>query len=177
MNWLMKFGFQMRARLGQELREYFVLSSYLWITFGSLELLKWSILQAHHIAFYPYGFAAIKALVCAKFILVGRMVGVGRTREGERLMVSIARRSVALLILLIGLSVIEEVAVALIHDRSIEGSIDSLGGGTHFQMAATILVLLLILIPYVSFQAIGEALGEGELRRLLLGRPGKGDSR
>ncbi len=166
----MTHGSPARTRLRQEVHEYLVLSFYLWITFGSVELLKWSILQAHHIAFYPYGFAALKALVCAKFILVGRFVGVGRIRAGERLVMSIVRRSFALLVLLIVLSMIEEAAIALIHGRSVEGSIDSLGGGTHFQMATTILVLLLVLIPYVSFQAIGDVLGEREWHRLMFGR-------
>ncbi len=160
----------MPARLGHELKEYLALSLYLWITFGALELLKTSILEAHHLGVFPYGFAALKALVCAKFILLGRMAGVLRSRSYERLIVSIVRKSVALLLTLVVLSVIEAVAVALIHDRPVWTSLTDMGGGTPFQMAATILVLLLILVPYVAFNAIGEALGTGELRRLLLAR-------
>lgn len=155
---------------GHELREFFALSLYLWIAFGALVLLKASILQAHGVAYFPYGFAALKAMICAKFILLGRLAGVARSRVGERLIVSIARKSLALLVVLAILTVIEEVVVALIHGRSTSEAIASLGGGTHFQMAATLLVLLLILIPYVAFRALDETLGEGELRRMLMER-------
>ncbi len=167
-------GEKIRARAGHELKEFLALSLYLWLTFGAVVLLKAAILQAHGVTYFPYGFAALKAMICAKFILVGRMAGVGRRRGEERLIVSIGRRSLALLVVLTVLTVIEEAALAWIHGQSVSASFSELGGGTHFQMVATLLVLLLILIPYVAFHAIDEALGEGTLRRLLFRYPEKG---
>jgi hypothetical protein len=45
-------------------------------------------------------------------------------------------------------------------------SIAELGGGTHDQMIATDLILLLIFIPYFAFRSFGEIIGDGILVRL-----------
>ena len=169
----MMSGSQIRARAGHEFKEFAWLALYLWITFGAVVLLKAAVLRAHGIVYLPFGFAALKALICAKFILVGRMAGVAKARAGERLIVSIGRKSFALLVVLVALTVVEEVVVALIHGRSVTAALAELGGGTHLQLAATVFVLLLILIPYVAFHALDEVLGKGELRRLLLERQRK----
>src|SRR5260370_41366654 len=92
-----------------ELREFAFLSLYLWICFGALVLLKDSILQSQGVAYLPLGFAAIKAVVSAKFIMVGRLLHVAESRGGERLSVPGLRQTPAPLLLLGVVTVIEEV--------------------------------------------------------------------
>jgi hypothetical protein len=65
----------MRARALSELREYLALSVYLWICFGALLILKSAILEARGVTYLPYGLAAIKALVSAKFLMVALVAG------------------------------------------------------------------------------------------------------
>jgi hypothetical protein len=161
----------LRDKAEHELREFAGLTIYLGICFGAIVFLKDSILQAYSLTLLPFGFAAIKAAVTAKFILVGRLLPIMRRRGGERLIASILRRSAALLLLVTALTVIEEVGLAIIHSGSVAEGLANLGGGTAYQMAATVAVVLLILVPYVAFDALGETLGEGTLRRLLLERP------
>jgi hypothetical protein len=161
----------LRDKAEHELREFAGLTIYLGVCFGAIVFLKDAILQAHSLALLPLGFAAIKAAVTAKFILIGRLLPMMRRRSGERLVVSVLRRSVALLVLLVALTMIEEVALAIIHSGSVAEGLANIGGGTAYQMAATVAVVLLILIPYVAFDAFDETLGEGTLRRLLFERP------
>jgi hypothetical protein len=118
----------------------------------------------------PLGFAAIKAVVCAKFVMIGRLLPVAARRTGERLVVAILRRSLALLVILIALTLVEHIVLAMIHGQPLAEAMASLGGGTAYQMAATIAIMLLILAPYVAFHALDEALGKGTMRRLLLER-------
>jgi hypothetical protein len=165
----------LRAKAANELREFFVLALYLWLCFGALVLLKDSILEANGVTLLPLGFAAIKAAVTAKFVMIGRLLPVARQRTGERLIVSIVRRSLALLVLLVILTVIEEVVLALIHGRSVVEAVEGLGGAAGYRMGAMIAIMLLILIPYVAFLALDEALGEGTLRRLLLERQSRSE--
>ncbi len=59
----------------------------------------------------------------------------------------------------------------MIHSRPVTEAVEGLGGGTAYQMAATVAIMLLILVPYVAFHALDEVLGEGSLGRLLFARP------
>lgn len=160
-----------RAKAEQELREFVALTVYLGICFSSVVFLKDAILQAHGLVLLPLGFAVIKAAVTAKFVLIGNLLHFMRRRTGERLIVSILRRALALLALLVVLTIIEEVVLAMIHGGSPAEAVANLGGGTAYQAAATVMVMFLILVPYVAFNAVSADLGEGTLHRMLFERP------
>jgi len=72
----------LRQRLRHELTEYLIISTYLYVCFGSLIFYKASILQSDGIVFATYGFAIVKALVLGKFILVLHALKVGESRLG-----------------------------------------------------------------------------------------------
>jgi hypothetical protein len=155
-----------RERITTELKEFVVIAIYLGICFTALAYLKAAILQAHDIAFAPFGFAAAKALICAKFVLVGRMFGLGERFKSLPLIWPTLHKSFAFLILLLVLNAIEEIVVGVIHDRTIADSIAGIGGGTLDQLMATSVVALLILIPFFAFRALGEVVGEENLVRV-----------
>ena len=66
-----------RERIQVELREFAILATYLFICFSALAGFKAAILSSEGISFAPWLFALIKALVCAKLLLVGRWFGLG----------------------------------------------------------------------------------------------------
>ena len=155
-----------RDRIVHELREFAVVALYLYLCFTAVAYLKATILHAHGIVFAPFGFAAIKALICAKFILVGRAFHVGERFKTLPLMWPILYKSIAFLVLLIVLNVIEEAVVGLLHHRTITESIAEIGGGTLDQTFATSIIMLLILVPFFAFYALGEILGDRNLAQL-----------
>ena len=58
-------------KMGHELRQFGLIAGYLYVCFGALILYKMAILRGQGIGYAPYGLAAVKALVLAKFILAG----------------------------------------------------------------------------------------------------------
>jgi hypothetical protein len=154
-------------RLKAELREFAILATYLFICFTALAGLKAAILSAEGISFSPWLFALIKALVCAKFLLVGRWFGLGDGLAARYpLIVSTLYRSVTFLLVLGFLTVIEEVVVGRLHGETWGASLGRIGGGTFAQFAATSVILLLVLVPFFAFRALGEITGEKTLVRL-----------
>jgi hypothetical protein len=156
-----------RERIQAELREFAILATYLFVCFSSLAAFKAAILSAEGISFAPWLFALIKALVCAKFLLVGRWFGLGDgLAENYPLIVSTIFRSLAFLLVLGLLTVVEEAIVGHLHGEALGVSIGKIGGGTLAQFAATSVILLLILIPFFAARALGEVVGEKTLFRL-----------
>jgi len=154
------------ARLTNELREFAVIAGYLYVCFTALAYLKATILQAHGIAFAPFGFAIVKALLCAKFVLVGRALHVGERFKTMPLIWPTLHKSLAFLVLLLVLNLLEEIVVGLIHHRTVADSIAEIGGGTLDQLFATSFVVLLTLIPFFAFRSLGEVVGERNLVRV-----------
>ena len=153
-------------RIASELREFAITAVYLYVYFAALAYLKSAILQAHDISFAGFGFAAAKALIFAKFVLMGRMFHIGERFKGEALIWPTLHKSFAFFALLFILNALEEVVVGLFHDRTIVESIAGLGGGTLNQLIASSFIGLLILIPFFAFRAIGDVVGERILVRL-----------
>ena len=156
-----------RERVVTELREFAVLATYLFICFTALAAYKAAILKAYGVSFAPWVFAAIKALVSAKFLLIGRMFGLGDGLTKKRpLIISTVYRSFTFLVLLIVLSAIEEIIMGHLRGESVAVSLAGLAGGTLWQVIATSFIILLILIPWFAFRAVGEVVGDETLVRL-----------
>jgi len=153
-------------RLTDELKEIAIIAAYLYVCFAAILYLKFSILKAHGIEFALFGFAAIKALICAKFVSLLEIFHVGERFKSLPLIWPTLYKSFIFLILLIILNALEEIATGLIHNKTIAESLADFGGGTLDQLIATSIVGLLILIPFFAFRTLGEVVGQTNLREL-----------
>jgi hypothetical protein len=155
-----------RERATTELREFVVIAVYLTVCFSALAYLKAAILQAQGIAFAPFAFAVVKALICAKFVLVGRAFHLGERFKALPLIWPTLYKSFVFLVLLLVLNALEEIVVGFMHHRKVMDSLAEFGGGTLDQLAASCVIVLLILIPFFAFRSLGEVVGERNLVRV-----------
>jgi hypothetical protein len=158
----------MSEKIIDELKEFLVVAAYLFVCFSAIAYLKYAILQAQDIAFAPFGFAAAKALICAKFMSIGHAVHLGERYKTRALIWPTLYRSLVFVALLLVLNVLEEVAVGFFHHRAVIDSISGVGGGTPQQLIATTFVIFLVLVPFFAFRSLGEVVGEQNLVRVFL---------
>src|SRR5262249_16333800 len=104
-------------RMTDEFVEFTIIAAYLYICFTALLFLKASILKAEGIPFAPFGFAAVKALICAKFILLGQALHFGERFRDFPLIWPTLYRSIVILLLLVVLNIAEDVISGLIHNK------------------------------------------------------------
>jgi len=129
-------------------------------------LMKTAVLHTEGIEFAPWGLAIVKALLLAKFMLVGRALKIGERNTTSPLIWPTLHRAFAFLVLLVILTIIEEAVVGLFHGQSITASLRDLVGRRLEETLAGYLIMLLVLIPYFAFRVLGEAVGEGRLTRM-----------
>lgn len=153
-------------RLVRELREYGILAAYLYVWFAALVYYKAAILQAEGVEFAPWAFAAVKALVTAKFMLIGRALHIGDGYGKHPLIVPTLYRTVIFLLLVGVLTVLEEATLAFLHGKSVWDSVADIGGGTLHLAIATTVLMFLTFFPYFAFRALADVIGEETLRRL-----------
>jgi hypothetical protein len=136
-------------RATHEIKELLILTAYLYITLGAVIVVKTAVLHTAGIEFAPWGLAIVKALVLAKFILVGDAMKIGEGHTGPLIWPTL-HKAFGFLLLLVILTIIEEAVVGLFHHRPLAGY----------------LIMLLVLIPYFAFQVLDDALGKGRLVRM-----------
>jgi hypothetical protein len=162
----------LKERLREELHKYLIVSAYLYICFLALQLYKVSLLSEEGLHYLPIGFAAAKALIIGKFLLIGESAGVGSRIAAPTLARRIVYRVVLLFILVIALSVAEELVVGLVHGHTLAQTVAELKLRSLPEVLATSLLVLLILVPLVAVAEVNRTLGPGVLVRLLKSRPG-----
>jgi hypothetical protein len=158
-----------KATLGQravhEFKEVAILTAYLYVTLGAVILMKAAVLRGAGVSFVPWGIAIVKALVLAKFMLIGKAM-IGERFTDRPLIWPTLHKAFAFLVFLIVLTVIEEVVVGLFHHQSVAASLGELTGAKLYETLAGYIIMLLVLIPYIAWGVLDEALGEGRLARM-----------
>lgn len=157
-------------RFLEEMRAYATISMYLWVCFSALLLYETAVLRADNVQFLPIGTAAVKALILGKFILIGKAIKVGGRIMPGGLLYRIFWKSLAMLLFLLVLTAIEELIVGLIHGQSTSEIIAEFIDRSWLLNIARSVVMLLVLIPMISFEEIDHVLGDGSLKRMLFSR-------
>jgi len=159
----------LKERARHELRNYAIVAAYLYVCFATFMLYKSALLREEGLGLLPHGIAAIKALILGKFILIGEAAGVG-TRIGRRtLLTTIATKTLLFFLLLVVLSVMEELLVGKAHGHSFAQTLADYEKHSVLEMIATCLLLLVVLVPLITAKEFSRALGPGVLTRALFG--------
>ena len=160
-------GSSLKDRAREELRDYAVIALYLYVCFFILMLHESVVTGATGAGLLSHGLAAVKALVLGKFILIGKAVDVGSRFKASTLARGIIVRSLLLLVLLVVLTIIEELVVGKVHGKPFTTTLAEIASSPMVRGLSESLVMLLILLPLVATVEINRALGPGVLRRLL----------
>ena len=144
----------LRKRLGSEIRNVFYLTLYFGVWFCALNLLLHETLDRSGLPLEAWGFAWIKAAICAKFLLVGQLLMPMPRVTQAHVCSAILPRSVVYLLIVLALSFIEEGLRGLLHGQSFIHAISEFGGGKPLHIAALAWVYWLILVPYLMIGSL-----------------------
>jgi len=159
----------LKERARHELRDYAIVAAYLFVCFGTIVLYKSALLREAGLNPLPSGIAAIKALILGKFILIGEAAGVGTRIRPRALLLAVAWKSVLFFLMLVVLSVTEELLVGRVHGHSFAQTLAEYEQRSVLELIASCLLLLLVLIPLIAAKEFSSALGPVVLARLLSG--------
>lgn len=153
----------MKVRVLHEAKEYLAVFLYLYACIGTLTLYKSLTLRTYGVDFVPYGFALIKALILAKFMLIGNLLPISMRFNQKPLIYPTVYNAFVFFILLLALSAVEEVITGLWHGRNVTESVLQLGGGTLPGVLAACFVTFVFLLPYFALRQLNAVLGKGRL--------------
>ena len=157
---------KMAHRARHTLEQYAIIAAYLYVCLGAIVLLKASVLKDVGISYAPWGFAAVKALILGKFVLIGNEIRLGERFTARPLIYPTLYRSFVFLLFLFVLLAIEEALVGAVHGQTVAQSLAAVVGSKFFEILATTIILYLILLPYFAIRQLAGVLGVGTLARL-----------
>jgi hypothetical protein len=155
----------------RELTEYLMNAAYLIFFFGAFVWYKRLVLAQHQISYVHYGIVIIKALILAKVILIGDLVGLGRRLEDRPLIYPTLYKAAVFTVWAGLFSILEETVIGLLERKGWVAGFDELRRRGAYGMLAECLVTFVAFIPFFAFRELERVLGEGRLHKLFF-RPG-----
>lgn len=161
----------LKERAIEEMRSFKLIATYLFVCFAVLMFYESTLPGGATAGVFSLGTAAIKAAILAKFLLLGQALGVGENARVRQLGPAIVAKSVQLWLLVIVLSVAEELLVGRFHGKSFGATLADYESRSVAHMLAKSLVVLLVMLPLIAARELSRALGPGRLSVLLSGKP------
>ncbi len=140
---------------------------YLWLLFALFNLHEYLVLAQVTAPYFKFGVSAFNALVFAKVMLLAEKIPIASWMRTKPLAVPILARAVCFAILFMLAHLIESIIEGLFHHEKVMDSLPSYGGG-FLGALATAIIIAVSLIPFLAFEELELALGQGTLRGLLL---------
>jgi hypothetical protein len=153
----------LKQRAVHGMREYLVISLYLFIVFSLFTVYKSVILAEHHIDVTLHGFALINALALAKVMLTAQELRLADQLRDAPLIYPTLLKSFVFTILLAGFKIAEQTAVGMYHGNPFDKSLSDLGGGTWQGILSLTGLLFVVLIPFFGFTELRRVFGDDRL--------------
>ena len=161
----------LKERAIEELKEFWIVSLYLFIFLGAFTLYRRIVLSEFGVAYLHYGVALIEALVIAKVVLIGRAVGLDELcKRGGPLILPVVLQSAVFAFLATLFGVLEHIVEGLIHKKDWASITSNSFGFGSLELFGRMIVLFISFIPFFAFLEVGDVLGQHELFEMLFSR-------
>lgn len=154
---------RLTQKVGHEIREYLVISFYLFVVFSLLVVHRSMILAEHHIDYTLHEFALINALALAKVMLVAQDLHFADRFHDPSLIYPTLVKSFVFTVVLACFKIAEDFVIGRIHGRSFQESISNLGGGTWKGTLTLAALVFVMLIPFFGFTELRRVFGTDRL--------------
>jgi predicted outer membrane lipoprotein len=149
----------LKSRALGELRQYAVITLYLWVLFAVFSLYRRMILQEHGVGVWQQSFAIVNALVFGKVILIAQALHLeAGLRKYPRIFIVLGN-SALFTIVLMAFHILEDAIKAWILGRPLATSIAVFGGGTLSGFLSMGAIFFVALIPFFGIQEVARAVG------------------
>lgn len=158
----------LKQRIYLGFKEYILITFYLWLIFALFDIYRSVVVAQYHIDIAAKSFALINALALAKIALIAKELRLDahlRPKDSPLIYPTLLNAA-AFAALLAVFKVLEEVAVAMYHGRSLAESLTSWEGGSLKAIFCIAGIFFVMLIPFCAFSEMGIVLGEGKLAQL-----------
>lgn len=161
----------LKQKVGHEMREYFVISFYLFVVFSLFVVYKSMILAEYHIDYALHGFALINALALAKVMLVAQDLHLADRFHDAPLIYPTLVKSFVYTVVLACFKIAEDFVVGRIHGKSFHESIADFAGGSWTGILTLSALMFVMLIPFFGFTELRRVFGADRLFGVFF-RPG-----
>jgi len=158
-----------KAKAEAEFVKAIQLTIYFSTWFCALAFLAATSLEGKSISLSIFGFAIIKAALCAKFMLIGQAIFPIKVNQNHGIVSSLFLESVFYLLIVIALNYLETGIRGMIDGKEFIASLADFGKSNPLRVVAMSIVYWLIVWPYLLMVGFKLSIGSTATLRILFG--------
>ena len=159
-----------RTRLLAEMKTVAVVSVYLALFLCAVTTCRKLVLAEYRIGYFHYGYSLIEALVLAKVIVFGSVLGLGERFRDRPLIVPTLYKTLCFGVLVLAFSVLEHLIDGWWHGETAGAAVEAILRQGQWEMLTRVLLVILAFVPMFAVWETGRVLGEGKLFELFFKR-------
>jgi hypothetical protein len=159
-----------RARLLKETKTMLLVFVYLALLLGAFTAYRRLVLAEYGIGYFHYGCSILEALVLAKAIVFGSVLGLGERFSRRPLIVPTLYKAVCFSVLVLVLAVLERLGSGWWYGKNFGAELEGIVGPGLWEILARVLVLFTALVPLFAVWETVRLVGEGKLFELFFKR-------
>lgn len=149
----------LKARALDELRQYAIITLYLWVFFALFSFYRRMILEENGISVWQQTLAIVNALVFGKVILIAQALHLeAGLRKYPRIYIVLGN-ALMFTIVLLAFHVLEEAIKAWFDGQPLATSVAVFGGGTLAGFLTLGAIFFVVLIPFFGIREVARAVG------------------
>lgn len=160
----------LKARALEEMKEYLLVTLYLWLLFALFAEYKRLLLQENGINLWNQSYAIVNAMIFGKVVLLGEVLKLGKRLEQQAPIWLVLGKSLIFTLLIMAFHVVEEAIRAWFEGKPLASSIQDFGGGSWQGIFVYAALLFVTLVPLFAFKEVQRVVGGEALRGLLFQR-------
>jgi hypothetical protein len=153
----------LKQKAVRELREYLIISAYLFVVFSLLIIHKRVILANQHIDYTMHGLALINALALGKIILIAQDLHLADQFQDAPLIYTTVLKSFVFTVVLASFKITEDATIGALRGKSFHESLSELGDGSWPAILVLSAMLFVMLIPFFGFGELRRVFGDERL--------------
>ncbi|CAM3673952.1 hypothetical protein [Polynucleobacter antarcticus] len=163
----------LEIKIKDEAKKALFLTAYFGVWFCAISFLGAALLHQNPILITMFGFALLKAALCAKFMLLGQAMFPIQLNKEHGIIGSLIGASLFYLVVVLILSALEEGVKALIHGHAFVPALLHFFDLNPMKLAAQSIIYWLIVWPCLIFSGLKLSLGDEATHDMLFGSPKK----
>lgn len=160
-----------KQRLRHEMFEYWVTVLYLALYFGAFAIYRRLTLAQHEIEYLEYGMALMQALVLAKVIFLGHLMGLGRGCKHRPLIIPTLASAALFTVWVACFKVLEHTIGGLLRGEGATAGFHHFFGKGYHELLASSFVVFFTFLPFFAFHELNRVLGKGKIWKLFFITP------
>lgn len=156
----------LKEKIIDDLYRYISYTLFFALFFSAFTLYRMLILEPYQIGAFHYFYNVVEALILAKILMLGQMLGLGESYKNRPLIVPTIYKTVVFTLFVFLFSILEHFVVGYLRGKNSAEIFQEFTSHSLYEILARTFIMVFVFFFFFAFQETARVMGENKLFKL-----------